>query len=95
VEQRRRDLIAAAEAQLRGQQDAYARELETRARRLRSELAALQAQRARLEDSILAEVKIEVATIAQAQRLDLVLTRYLVSPGGINITADVIRKLRR
>jgi len=48
-----------------------------------------------LTNSIVAEVKIEVATIAQAQQLDVVLTRVLGGTGGVDITEDVIRKLKR
>lgn len=94
LEQRRKELVAAAEAQLRGGQAAYAREVEVRAQRLRAELLTLQQQQLRLEDSILAEVRIEAATVAQAQGLDVVLTRTLARSGVVDITADVVRKLR-
>jgi len=95
LERRRKELVEAAEATLRGQQGAFARDVDARTKRLRAELLALQEQRARLEESILAEVKIEVATIAQAQQLDVVLTRALGGAGGVDITKDVIRKLKR
>ncbi len=95
LEQRRKQLIAAAEAQLRGRQAAYIREVDQRTAQLRAQLMSLQEQRARLEESILAEVKIEVATIAQAQQVDVVLTRHVSSRGLIDLTADVIRKIRR
>jgi hypothetical protein len=95
LERRRKELIAAAEAQLRGRQTAYLRELDQRTAQLRAQLVSLQEQRARLEDAILAEVKIEVATIAQAQQMDVVLTRHVSSRGLIDLTADVIRKIRR
>lgn len=95
LEQRRKQLIEAAEAQLRGQQTAYIREIDQRTAQLRAQLLSLQEQRARLEEAILAEVKIEVATIAQAQQVDVVLTRHVSSRGLIDLTADVIRKIRR
>lgn len=95
LEQRRKELIAAAEAQLRGQQTAYIRELDQRTAQLRAQLLSLQEQRARLEEAILAEVKIEVATIALAQHVDVVLTRHLSSRGLVDLTNDVIRKIRR
>lgn len=95
LEQRRKQLIAAAESQLRGRQAAYIREVDQRTAQLRAQLLALQEQRARLEEAILAEVKIEVATIAQAQQVDMVLTRHVSSRGLIDLTADVIRKIRR
>ena len=95
LERRRKELVEAAEAILRGQQGSFVRDVTARTKRLRAELLALQEQRARLEESILAEVKIEVATIAQAQQLDVVLTRTLGGAGGVDITEDVIRKLKR
>ena len=61
----------------------------------RREIRALQEQRVRLEDSILAEVKIEVATIAQQQQLDVVLTRHLANVAAIDLTPDVVEKLKR
>lgn len=95
LEARRRALIRAAERQLGGRQGTFLRDLASRTQQLRAQLAALQEQRARLEDSILAEVKIEVATIAQEERLDVVLTRLLGNVGGIDITAKVVEKLKR
>lgn len=95
IEERRRKLVAAAEAQLRGQQAIFAREVDARFQQLRAELQALVEQRVRLEESILAEVKIEVATIAQAQQLDVVLTRAIARRDVVDLTADVIRKFTR
>lgn len=92
---RQRKLISAAESQLRGRQGVFLNDLSTRSRQLRAELVALQEQRARLEDSILAEVKIEVATIAQEQRLDVVLTGQVSNITGIDITSDVVQRLKR
>ena len=95
VEARRRALLRAAEAQLRRRQGTFLNDLSSRTQQLRAELAALLEQRARLEESILAEVKIEVATIAQAEKLDVVLTRLLSNAGGTDITAKVVQKLKR
>lgn len=92
---RRQELLAAAEAQVRQRQDTFLQDVDARTQRLRAELAGLQQQRLRLEESILAEVKVEVAAIAQEQKLDLVLTRYIANVGGIDITADVVKKLKR
>jgi len=95
LEERRRELIRTAEQQLRGRQGAYLNDLSARTRQARAELLALQEQRARMEDSIMAEVKIEVATIAQQERLDVVLTRLISSLGGIDITQKVVQKFKR
>lgn len=95
LERRRQQFLETAEAQVRRQQTAFLQDESARSQRLRTELAALQQQRARLEDSILAEVKIEVAAIAQERKLDVVLTRYVANLTGIDITPDVVRKLKR
>jgi len=95
LEERRRELIRTAEEQLRGRQGVYLNDLSARTRQARAELLALQEQRARLEDSIMAEVKIEVATIAQQERLDVVLTRLISSLGGVDITQKVVQKFKR
>ncbi|HXF83128.1 MAG TPA: hypothetical protein VNN19_10290, partial [bacterium] len=97
LERRRKELLAAAEAAIAGRTAARGRDARTRAGQLQAELAALQEQRARLEDAILADVKIEVAAIAQARQVDVVLTRHIVSrgPAVVELTADVIRRLRR
>ena len=92
--QRRQQLLAAAEAQARQQQGTLVQDADARTQRLRAELLELQQQRVRLEDSILAEVKVEVAAIAQERKLDVVLTRYLANVSGIDITADVVKKLK-
>ncbi len=93
--QRQKALVAAAEAQVRVQQRAYLNGLDARTRQLRAELAAVEDERARLEASMLAEVKVTVAAIAQAQKLDVVLTRYITNLSGENITAPVVQRLKR
>jgi hypothetical protein len=95
MEERRKALIASAEEQLRGQQGQFARDVRSRAVRLQAEIRTLQEQRIRLEDSIIAEVKIEVATIAQEQQLDVVLTRHVANVSALDLTDTVVRKLRR
>jgi Skp family chaperone for outer membrane proteins len=95
LERRRQEIIQGAQAPLPARQGTYTQSVVDRSRQLQSELVALQEKQQRLEDSILAEVKIEVATIAQARRLDVVLTRYISNVAGINITPDVIAKFHR
>ncbi len=95
LERRREEMILGGQATLPGRQGTYTQSLIDRSRQLQSELVALREKRQRLEDSILAEVKIEVATIAQTRRLDVVLTRYVSNVAGIDITADVVAKLKQ
>jgi uncharacterized protein YoxC len=94
LERRREEMISGGQAPLPGRQGTYTRSLIDRSRQLQSELVALREKRQRLEDSILAEVKIEVATIAQIRRLDVVLTRYVSNVTGVDITPDVVAKLK-
>jgi hypothetical protein len=95
MDARRKALIDAAEEQLKGQQLQLVRDVRARAERLQAEIRTLQEQRIRLEDSILAEVKIEVAAIAQEQQLDVVLTRHIANVTAVDLTETVARKLKR
>lgn len=95
LERRRQELLQAAGAPLPTRQGAYTQSLADRSRQLQGELLALQEKQQRLEDSILAEVKIEVAAIAQTRRLDVVLTRYITNVTGVDITADVVARFQR
>lgn len=95
LERRREEMILGGQAPLPRRQGTYTQSLIDRSRQLQSELVALREKRQRLEDSILAEVKIEVAAIAQTRRLDVVLTRYVSNATGVDITADVVAKLKQ
>jgi hypothetical protein len=83
------------QAQIQAAQARYAKQLEAEAARIRSELQALAAQRLRLEDSVFAEIKIEVATVAQERRVDAVVTRAVTYPGALDLTGDLIARLKR
>jgi Skp family chaperone for outer membrane proteins len=95
LERRRQEIISGAQGPFPGRQGTYTQSLIERGRQLQSELEALREKRQRLEDSILAEVKIDVATIAQTHKLDVVLTRYVSNVAGIDITADVVARLKQ
>lgn len=92
---RQQELLRTADTQLRTRQSAQVEDAGERARRLTAVLQTLREQQLRLEDSILAEVKIEVATIAQERKLDVVLTRFVANVAGVDITTAVVEKLRR
>jgi DNA repair exonuclease SbcCD ATPase subunit len=79
----------------RSAQDRYIRQVRAEQARIQAELQALQAQQIRLQDSILAEVKIEVATVAQEKRVDVVLTHSISSIRTLDLTPAVIAKLKR
>jgi hypothetical protein len=91
----RRRLAGIVEGQLTAAQGRQTEGLRQRREQLLAERRALAEQRARLEDSILADVKIEVAAIAAARGFDVVLTRYLTNLAGEEITTDVVARLKR
>lgn len=95
VEARQKLVVTVPDTQVRAAQERYAKQLEAEGARLRTELQALTEQRFRLEDSVLAEIKIEVAAIAQARKIDVVLTRAVAHPRAIDLTRDVIARLKR
>ncbi len=95
VEERRTLLVGSTNQQMKAAHEAYARRLEAQANRLRQELETLAGQRHRLEDSLLAEIKIEIAAVAQDQRIDAVLTRVLANTTAVDLTSAVIARLRR
>lgn len=91
----RRRLLGIGQGQLVSAQRRYVEGLRQRERQLLAERAALGEQRTRLQDAILADVKIEVAAIAAAKGFDVVLTRFLSNPGGEDFTADVLARMPR
>jgi hypothetical protein len=94
-----RDAAAAARRQLERiverARTKYLEEERARQEQLQKQLVALRNQQAHLETTILAEVRIEVATIALEQNLDVVLVRYVTQIGGVDITDEVLNRLRR
>lgn len=95
VEERRRVLIGGTEQQARDAQERYRRQVQAEATRLQTELQELTGQRLRLEDSVLAEIKIEVATLAQQRKVDAVLIHAVASVNAIDLTQDVVARLKR
>lgn len=95
VEERRKLLVGSVDQQMKVTLEAYVRRVEAQASRLRQELETLAGQRHRLEDSLIAEIKIEVAAVAQDQKVDAVLTRVLVSTTAVDLTPAVIARMRR
>lgn len=95
VEERRKLLVGGVDQQMRAAQQRYARRVEAEAARLRQELDALAAQRFRLEDSLMAEINIEIATLAQDRKIDVVLSQVVASATAIDLTRAVIARLRR
>ncbi len=92
--ERQRTLIGVAESQLRSRQRALVGGLTERMQRLQAQRVALLEQRQRLQDVILADVRIEVAFLAAQQGFDTIVTQVVVNVRGADITADVVKKLK-
>lgn len=82
-----------AQAQQQFQQQAQAEVAKVRA--LQEELRAAQRGRARLYRVILADVRIEAAALAQEKGWDMVLTQAIAAPGTIDVTDELIARIRR
>jgi hypothetical protein len=95
VEQRRQILAGGTEEQIRAAQERYAKQLQAEGSRLQAELQALQEQHLRLEDAMVAEINIEIAALAQQRKVDVVLTRVVASGAAVDLTTDVVARLRR
>lgn len=95
MEARQQIVVRGAQGQLRAAQERYVRQVEAEAARLRAEIQELAGQQLRLQDSILAEVKIEVAAAAQARGVDAVITHAVAAVGAVDLTQDVIARLKR
>lgn len=95
MDERRQRLITTAESQLRSQQRAIVSELTERVQRLQAQRAALLEQRQRLEDAMLADIQIEVASLAAQQGIDTVLTRLVVNISARDLTASVVQRLKQ
>ncbi len=95
VEQRRQILVGGTGEQVRAAEERYARQLRAEGGRLQAELQALHGQRLRLEDAMVAEIKIEIATLAQERKVDVVLARTVANVAGVDLTQAVIPRLKR
>jgi hypothetical protein len=91
----RQGVLGIGEDLLDSAQRRYVQGLRQREQQLLAERQALVEQRQRLEDTILADVKIEVAAIAASRGLDVVLTRYVVNLAGEDLTREVIARMKR
>jgi hypothetical protein len=95
IEERRRVLVGGTEQQAREAQERYRKQLQAEATRLQAELQELHGQRIRLEDSVLAEIKIEIATLAAQRKVDAVLMHAVATVNAIDLTQDVIARVKR
>lgn len=73
----------------------YREEERARVERLTQTLAALREQQQNLQETILAELRVEAAAVALDRKLDVVLVQYVSAPSVVDITDDVLRRLHR
>lgn len=95
MEERRRALEGGTRKQLDAAATRFLRQAEAEAARLQAELETLMERRLRLEDAMLAEIKIEIAAVAQDRKVDVVLTHAIAAPTAVALTQAVIARLRR
>jgi Skp family chaperone for outer membrane proteins len=95
VEERRRVLLGGTEKQAREAQERYQKQLQAEGTRLQAELQELHGQRLRLEDSVMAEIKIEIATLAARRKVDVVLMHAVATVNALDLTQDVIERIKR
>jgi Skp family chaperone for outer membrane proteins len=95
VTDRQNLLVDGTQEQLRTAQEQYVKQAQAEHTKLQAEMRAVSEQRLRLEDSVLAEIKIEVATVAQERRVDVVLMRAIPGANAVDLTRAVIARLRR
>lgn len=93
--ERQQTLLRTAESQLRSQQRALVSGVGERVQRLQAQRVALLEQRQRLEDAILADVRIEVAALTAQQGLDTVLTRLIVNIRALDVTGALVQRLKQ
>lgn len=92
---RQEALVAGAREQLlRAQEQAQAAS-RARAQSLEAQLLAAQEERARLVASILADLRVEAAAVAQRQGYDVILTQTVAAVDAEDITDALIARLKR
>jgi len=93
---RRQQLLVAQARQQVGQAQQQAiTAAQDQRRELQAQLGDAQAQRARLMDTILAEARVDAATLAQEKGWDLILTRTLGTADTVDATDDLIARMKR
>jgi len=73
----------------------YREEERARVERLTQTLAALRAQQQNLQETILAELRVEATSVALDRNLDVVLVQYVSAPSVVDITDEVLQRLQR
>lgn len=88
-------LVAGARAEVARAREQALGALRARDAALRAQLQAVQAQRARLLGSIMADLRVEAAALAQQQGWDLILTQTIATVDATDVTDALIARVRR
>lgn len=95
IQAREQALVASAREQvLRAQEQANAAARD-RVQALRAQLEAVQGQRGRLLGSLIAEARVDAAEVAQERGYDVILTKALGAFAAVDVTDDLIARMKR
>lgn len=92
---RQQAIISSARSQMVAAQTQSLQTLQLRVTSLRAQVSEAQAERARLMASIMADLRVETATLAQQKGWDIVLTRFVDAPDAPDVTADLIARVKK
>ncbi|HEV2284379.1 MAG TPA: hypothetical protein VGX75_18505, partial [bacterium] len=92
---RQQAIISSARTQMAAARSQSLQTLQVRVTSLRAQLSEAQAERARLLASILADLRVEAAVLAQRKGWDVVLTRAIDAPDAPDVTDDLIGRIKK
>ncbi|HEV2359384.1 MAG TPA: hypothetical protein VGZ23_17480, partial [bacterium] len=92
---RQQALIAGARSQMVAAQTRAEGTLQVRVTSLQAQISEARAERVRLMATILADLRVESAALAQAKGWDLVLTRAVDAPDAPDATDDLIARIKK
>jgi hypothetical protein len=92
---RQQALISNARAQMAAAQAQSRDVVQVRVASLRAQITEAQAERVRLLASIMADLRVEAAALAQQRGWDMVVTRAVAFTDAPDVTAELIKRIRR
>ncbi len=95
IHAREQALVAGAREQVLRAQEQATTAARERVQALRAQLQAVEAQRARLLGSLIAEARVDAAALAQEKGYDVILTKALGTFGAVDVTDDLIARIKR
>lgn len=92
---RQQAILSGARSQMAAAQAQSLQALQVRVTSLRAQVSEAQAERARVMAAIMADLRVETATLAQQKGWDIVLTRFVDAPDAPDVTADLIGRIKK